>query len=89
MRLPTLLQKCVAVTAAAFAALCAIAGQAEAGYLQTNLVSDIVGLADITDPALVNPWGVSHSGTSPFWTSNQGMLGPAGCDAGNGSCGRL
>src|SRR5205814_9194737 len=21
---------------------------------------------------LVNPWGISHSSTSPFWTSNQG-----------------
>src|SRR5262249_52316536 len=39
---------------------------------QTNLVSDIPGLATITDPQLVNPWGVSHSPTSPFWTSNQG-----------------
>jgi hypothetical protein len=26
----------------------------------------------ITEPNLVNPWGVSHSGISPFWTSNQG-----------------
>jgi uncharacterized protein (TIGR03118 family) len=41
-------------------------------YVQTNLVSDIAGLATITDPELVNPWGISHSTTSPFWTSNQG-----------------
>ena len=41
-------------------------------YNQTNLVSDIPGLATITDPELVNPWGVAHSATSPFWTSNQG-----------------
>src|SRR5215471_19360427 len=40
--------------------------------VQTNLVSDIPGLAEITDPALKNPWGVSFSGTSPFWVSNQG-----------------
>jgi uncharacterized protein (TIGR03118 family) len=39
---------------------------------QTNLVSDIPGLAQITDPELVNPWGISHSSTSPFWVSNQG-----------------
>src|SRR5215472_10932625 len=44
----------------------------EADLTQTNLVSDIPGLAKITDPQLVNPWGVSHSPTSPFWTSNQG-----------------
>ena len=41
-------------------------------FVQTNLVSDIPGLATITDPELVNPWGVSHSTTSPFWVSNQG-----------------
>jgi uncharacterized protein (TIGR03118 family) len=41
-------------------------------FIQTNLVSDIPGLATITDPLLVNPWGLSHSPTSPFWTSNQG-----------------
>lgn len=41
-------------------------------YVQTDLVSDIPGLATITDPELVNPWGASHSTTSPFWTSNQG-----------------
>jgi uncharacterized protein (TIGR03118 family) len=40
-------------------------------FIQTNLVSDIPGLATITDPELVNPWGVSHSTTSPFWVSNQ------------------
>jgi hypothetical protein len=41
-------------------------------FVQTNLVSNIPGLATITDPNLVNPWGVSHSPTSPFWVSNQG-----------------
>jgi uncharacterized protein (TIGR03118 family) len=40
-------------------------------FVQTNLVSDIPGLAAITDSELVNPWGVSHSPTSPFWVSNQ------------------
>jgi uncharacterized protein (TIGR03118 family) len=46
--------------------------EADSIYLQTNLVSDIQGLAAITDPLLINPWGISHSATSPFWTSNQG-----------------
>jgi uncharacterized protein (TIGR03118 family) len=45
---------------------------ARADYVQTNLVSDIPGFATITDPALVNPWGVSHTATSPFWVSDQG-----------------
>ena len=41
-------------------------------YLQTNLVSDIPGLAQVTDANLANPWGVSFSATSPFWVSDQG-----------------
>src|SRR5260370_17572937 len=48
----------------------------EPHFVQTNLVSDIPGLAAITDPELVNPWGVSHSPTSPFWVSNQGNNTP-------------
>src|SRR5207237_10786336 len=48
-----------------------IANVAQAGYIQTNLVSDIAGLATIRDTLLVNPWGISHSPISPFWTSNQ------------------
>src|SRR5215469_18683816 len=45
----------------------------EAKLVQTNLVSDLSSLkATITDPELVNPWGVSRSPTSPFWVSNQG-----------------
>jgi uncharacterized protein (TIGR03118 family) len=38
--------------------------------LQTNLVSDLPGVAQVTDPNLVNPWGISASGSSPFWISD-------------------
>ncbi len=41
-------------------------------FIQTNLVSNEPGLAAVTDPNLINPWGVSFSATSPFWVSNQG-----------------
>jgi uncharacterized protein (TIGR03118 family) len=41
------------------------------GFSQTNLVSDVQGLAANTDPNLKNPWGVSFSATSPFWTADQ------------------
>ncbi len=41
-------------------------------YVQHNLVSDITGMADVTDPNLVDPWGLSFSATSPFWISNAG-----------------
>jgi uncharacterized protein (TIGR03118 family) len=61
-----------AVTAVSAVALSLGAVQAQGDHLvQTNLVSDIPGLATITDPQLINPWGVSHSPTSPFWVSNQ------------------
>jgi uncharacterized protein (TIGR03118 family) len=39
-------------------------------YLQHNLVSNIAGAADVTDPNLVDPWGLSFSASSPFWVSN-------------------
>ncbi|HSZ60056.1 MAG TPA: TIGR03118 family protein [Tepidisphaeraceae bacterium] len=38
--------------------------------LQTNLVSDLPGVAAVQDPNLVNPWGITASGTSPFWISD-------------------
>src|SRR5947209_6402029 len=41
-------------------------------FTQTNLVSDIPGLAVTTDPDLVNAWGISHSASSPFWVSDNG-----------------
>ena len=40
-------------------------------YAQTNLVSDVPGLAAFVDPNLKNPWGMSFSPTGPFWVSNQ------------------
>jgi uncharacterized protein (TIGR03118 family) len=38
--------------------------------LQTNLVSDLPGVAQHLDPNLVNPWGISESAGSPFWISD-------------------
>jgi uncharacterized protein (TIGR03118 family) len=45
--------------------------KADVFFSQTNLVSDVQGLAPVTDPNLKNPWGMSSSATSPFWVSNQ------------------
>ena len=65
--------KALIFTAVSVGALCAGAMSAEAAtYVQTDLVSDISGLGAITDPNLVNTWGVSHLPGSPFWISNQG-----------------
>ena len=66
------LKRSLVTTAMAVATLYAGAWRAEADFIQTDLVSDIPGLAALTDPELHNPWGVSHTATSPFWTSNQG-----------------
>jgi uncharacterized protein (TIGR03118 family) len=42
------------------------------GYRQTNLVSDLPGIAQLQDTNLVNAWGISFSATSPFWISDNG-----------------
>ena len=62
----------VILTTVALSALCAGSGTAHAQFKQTNLVSDIPGLATLTDPSLINPWGVSFLPGSPIWVSNQG-----------------
>ena len=43
---------------------------ADAVFLQTNLVSDLPGVAANTDPNLANPWGISFGPASPFWVSD-------------------
>jgi uncharacterized protein (TIGR03118 family) len=42
-------------------------GLPSGGYARIDLASDVPGLARVTDPNLVNPWGVSFSPTGPFW----------------------
>lgn len=39
-------------------------------YTQTNLVSNISGVAPVTDPTLINPWGLSRGSGSPWWVSD-------------------
>ena len=52
--------------------LFAAAGGYAQHYQQTNLVSDVPGLAQFTDPDLVNPWGLIASSGSPWWVSDNG-----------------
>jgi uncharacterized protein (TIGR03118 family) len=52
--------------------LSAVPLSAQSHYLRTNLVSDIPGVANFTDPHLVNPWGIVATSTSPFWISDNG-----------------
>jgi uncharacterized protein (TIGR03118 family) len=50
--------------------LASAATPAANSYVQHNLVADQTGVADVTDPHLVNPWGISESAASPFWISD-------------------
>ena len=42
------------------------------GFTQTNLVSNIPGMAARTDPNLQNPWGISTAAGLPLWVSDNG-----------------
>ncbi|HWO32975.1 MAG TPA: hypothetical protein VNO32_29615, partial [Candidatus Acidoferrum sp.] len=42
----------------------------QAGYSQTNLVSNTAGVATTTDSQLLNPWGISFIPGSDFWIAN-------------------
>ena len=41
-------------------------------YTQVNLVANTSGVAPVTDPNLVNPWGLSRASGSPWWISDNG-----------------
>jgi uncharacterized protein (TIGR03118 family) len=63
----------VVAAVAAVAIPVATAADPTAGqYQQTNLISDIAGVARITDPNLVNPWGQAASASSPLWVADNG-----------------
>jgi uncharacterized protein (TIGR03118 family) len=55
-------------------ALCSVSAvlAAQVGFVQTNLASDIPGVAQSTDPQLVNAWGMGASATSPVWIGANG-----------------
>jgi len=41
-------------------------------FAVTPLVSDVPGAAAVTDPNLVNAWGLTRSPTSPWWVADNG-----------------
>ena len=41
-------------------------------YLQTNLVSNVPGVAPTTDPNLVDAWGLSRATNGAWWVSDNG-----------------
>jgi len=40
-------------------------------YTQTNLVSNESGVAPVTDPQLINPWGISRGSGIAWWVSDE------------------
>jgi uncharacterized protein (TIGR03118 family) len=76
VRKPRLIAASLAAIVIAVGALVAAgtaSGSDENHYTVHNLVSDQPGVADHTDPNLVNPWGITASSTSPWWVSDNGM----------------
>ena len=67
-------QRSPIVLALLAAAALAAPGIAEAQFAVTNLVTNdpLAHAGQITDPGLVNAWGMSYSPTSPFWVSANG-----------------
>jgi len=77
MKSVTRLASAIGVAAAVSVGLAAAATPASAGhatatrtYVQTNLVSDIPGLAAHTDPNLRNSWGTATGPGLPIWVSD-------------------
>lgn len=63
-----------AVCSLAWVFLAPFAGRADSIFVPTNLVTNdqTAHPAVITDASLVNAWGISSSGNSPFWVSDNG-----------------
>ncbi len=70
LQLPRLGHRARATILVMSALLLAGSAQAQTAYLQRNLVSDLPGVAAVTDTNLVNPWGIATSSSSPFWLSD-------------------
>jgi uncharacterized protein (TIGR03118 family) len=44
--------------------------QGDGAFRQINLVSDIPGMAQLTDPDLKNPWGLAAGPATPLWVAD-------------------
>jgi uncharacterized protein (TIGR03118 family) len=70
---PALIAALAAIVVAAVGAGTTASGATmHGGFRQINLVSDIPGKAQLTDPNLVNPWGLAAGPTTPLWVANNG-----------------
>jgi uncharacterized protein (TIGR03118 family) len=71
-RRPALLLAVTAAIAACIALPTGAQAHRATPYRQINLVSDIPGLAQLTDPNLLNPWGMAAGPNTPVWVSDNG-----------------
>ena len=63
-----------AIMAGSLALLLPTAGFSDVDFTQTNILSDLPGVANSQDLTgnLTNPWGIAFSGTSPIWVADNG-----------------
>ncbi len=71
-RRPSVLLVLALLLGSALVAASPLAAAERNSYTVTPLVSDQPGVAVHTDPNLVNAWGLTASGTSPWWVSDNG-----------------
>jgi uncharacterized protein (TIGR03118 family) len=62
----------IAVAGTSFAVAGADEGGGHHQFRQVNLVSDIGGVARVTDRNLVNPWGLAAGPSTPLWVADNG-----------------
>jgi uncharacterized protein (TIGR03118 family) len=60
------------VTLGTLVAAAPLSAAKQTEFTVNALVSDQPGVAPVTDPDLVNPWGLTSSATSPWWVSDNG-----------------
>jgi uncharacterized protein (TIGR03118 family) len=70
--LPRALLVVALVAGAALAVVAPLSAAKPTQFTVNPLVSDQPGVAPVTDPDLVNAWGLTSSATSPWWVSDNG-----------------
>ena len=67
------MKRLLVATVALFAAFATASSAAPPNaYVVHNLASNVPGLADNTNPDVVNAWGLDANATSPWWIADNG-----------------
>jgi len=70
--IPDIYRLCIALSVTLLAFAAGPNAHAAGAYQQHNLVANLAGAADVTDPNLVNPWGIAFNPFGPVWVANNG-----------------